>query len=56
MISYEEYKKTHDIKENEYVDFLDVTSWKKNNQKKSPRTTNNSDDPNYILNSKYYHK
>ena len=48
MISYEEYKKLNNIENNQYIEFLDVSSWKENNRKNQPRTTNNSDIPNYI--------
>ena len=48
MISYEEYKKLNNIENNQYIGFLDVSSWKENNRKNRPRTTNNSDIPNYI--------
>ena len=48
MISYEEYKKLNNIENNQYIEFLDVSSWKENNRKNRPRTTNNSDIPNYI--------
>jgi hypothetical protein len=48
MISYEEYKKLNNIENNQYIEFLDVSSWKENNRKNRPRTTNNSDTPNYI--------
>ena len=48
MISYEEYKKLHNIEKNQYIEFLDVTSWRENNRKNRPRTTNNSNTPNYI--------
>ena len=48
MISYEEYKKLNNIEDNQYIEFLDVSSWKENNRKNRPRTTNNSDTPNYI--------
>ena len=43
MISYEEYKKLNNIENNQYIGFLDVSSWKENNRKNRPRTTNNSD-------------
>ena len=33
MISYEEYKKLNNIENNQYIEFLDVSSWKENNQK-----------------------
>ena len=52
MISYEEYKKLNNIENNQYIGFLDVSSWKENNRKNRPRTTNNSDIPNYILQTK----
>jgi len=45
MISYEEYKKLNNIENNQYIEFLDVSSWKENNRKNRPRTTNNSDTP-----------
>ena len=48
MISYEEYKKLNNIENNQYIEFLDVSSWKENNRKNRPRTTNNSDITNYI--------
>ena len=48
MISYEEYKKLNNIENNQYIEFLDITSWKENNRKNRPRTTNNSDTSNYI--------
>ena len=49
MISYEEYKKLNNIENNQYIEFLDVSSWKENNRKNRPRTTNNSDTPNYTV-------
>ena len=52
MISYEEYKKLNNIKNNQYIRFLDVLSWKENNRKNRSRTTNNSDIPNYISQQK----
>ena len=52
MISYEEYKKLNNIENNQYIGFLDVSSWKENNRKNWPRTINNSDIPNYILPTK----
>ena len=48
MLSYFEYKKIYNIAENEYIEFLDVTSWKKGDQKNSPQTTNNSNISNYV--------
>jgi hypothetical protein len=45
MISYEEYKKLNNIENNQYIEFLDVSSWKENNRKNRPHTTNNSDTP-----------
>jgi len=48
MISYEEYKKLNNIENNQYIEFLDVSSWKENNRKNCPRTINNSNTPNYI--------
>ena len=48
MISYEEYKKLNNIENNQYIEFLDVSSWKEKNRKNRPRTTNNSNIPNYI--------
>src|SRR6266516_3242488 len=48
MISYKEYKKLNNIENNQYIEFLDVSSWKENNRKNRPRTTNNSNIHNYI--------
>ena len=45
MISYEEYKKLNNIENNQYIEFLDVSSWKEKNRKNRPRTTNNSNTP-----------
>ena len=41
-------KNINNIENNQYIEFLDVSSWKENNHKNQPRTTNNSDIPNYI--------
>src|SRR2546429_681027 len=48
MITYTQYKQIHNIEGNEFPNFLDITSWKENNQKNCLHITNNSDIPNYI--------
>jgi hypothetical protein len=48
MLTLTQYKQIHNIEGNEFPEFLDVISWKENNRKNRPRTTNNSDTPNYI--------
>jgi hypothetical protein len=57
-MSYEEYKKLNNIENNQYIEFLDVSLWKKNNRKNRPRTTNNSDTPNIypLQNLKFFLK
>ena len=46
MISYEEYKKLYNP-QNEYIEFFDVTSWKKENYK-NYLITRKAKNPNYI--------